>query len=569
MAYNNEIDDGLDDVDEQDYGNHAYNGNQNLKQVGYSVPFTVEQVREMLKCSQNPIYFIETYCKIISLDYGLIPFKLYDCQKRKVDTILNNRKVILMEGRQQGKTVTSAACILWYTLFQENKTVAILANKATAAREVLYRYQMMYEHLPIWMQQGIKTWNKGDVELENGCRILTAATSSSGIRGKSVNWLYIDEAAIIPNTVAEDFFTSVYPTISSGETTKILLTSTPLGYNHFWKFWNDAENNKNGFLPMFIHYSEIPGRTEVWAEQQRAMLGELKYNQEVLCKFLGSSNTLVGADAISRMSANTPEYSKDGLDVLTGPIENNKYVMVIDTSRGVGGDFSAFVVFDITEFPYKVVAKYKDNKVAPLLFPNIIYKVAKDYNSAYCLVEINDIGQQVADILYGDLEYENMFFTNTGLGTGTFVSGGKGLPGLRTTKQVKRLGCSLFKSLAESNKLLIQDADIISEISTFIEVRGTFKADEGYHDDLVMCMVLFSWLTNEPFFKDLTDLDLRKALFDGQAKQIEEELTPFGIINTGINDIDKQPEHMAGDLWFNGNPNDEILSMRRRWLENV
>ena len=189
--------------------NHSYNGNPNLKPIDYALNYTMDQVKEILKCSGDPIYFIENYCHIVSLDQGLVLFKLYDCQKEKVDTILNNRKVILMEGRQQGKTITAAACILWYTLFQSSKTVAILANKSSSAREVLHRYQIMYEHLPIWMQQGVKTWNKGDVELENGSRIITAATSSSGIRGKSVNWLYIDEAAIIPNTVAEDFFTSV------------------------------------------------------------------------------------------------------------------------------------------------------------------------------------------------------------------------------------------------------------------------------------------------------------------------------------------------------------------------
>jgi len=243
----------------------SYNGNPNLKQIGTVISYTKEQVNEIIKCSQDPIYFIESYCQIVSLDRGLIPFKLYDCQKEKVHTILNNRKVILMEGRQQGKTITSAACILWYTLFQENKTVAILANKSSAAREVLSRYELMYEMLPIWMQQGVKTFNKGDIELENGSKVFTAATSTSGIRGKSVNWLYIDEAAIIPNNVAEEFFTSVYPTISAGTTTKILLTSTPLGYNHFWKFWNEAEQGLNGFVPMFIPYNRIPGRDEKWA----------------------------------------------------------------------------------------------------------------------------------------------------------------------------------------------------------------------------------------------------------------------------------------------------------------
>ena len=551
----------------------SYNGNPNLKQIGTTISYTKEQVTEIIKCSQDPIYFIENYCQIVSLDRGLIPFKLYDCQKEKVHTILNNRKVILMEGRQQGKTITAAACILWYTLFQENKTVAILANKSSAAREVLSRYELMYEMLPIWMQQGVKTFNKGDIELENGSKVFTAATSTSGIRGKSVNWLYIDEAAIIPNNVAEEFFTSVYPTISAGTTTKILLTSTPLGYNHFWKFWNEAEQGLNGFVPMFIPYNRIPGRDEKWAAEQKAMLGELKFNQEVLCNFLGSSNTLINPDTIGKMSVKPYVYTKDGLDIFVEPEEEHIYMLVADTSRGVGGDYSAFTVLDITAYPYSVIAKYRNNKISPLLFPNIIYKVAKDYNKAYCLIEINDNGQQVADSLYMDLEYENVFFVGSNSKSGQYLSGGfssGATLGVRTTKQVKRLGCTSFKSLVESTKLLIHDPDIINEISTFIEVRGTHKADEGYQDDLVMCLVLFAWATNELFFKDLTDTNLRKALYEEQFKQIEENLTPFGIIENGIPE-EERPQIMTDAIWFNAASKSpqEIEEAQRRFLENV
>jgi len=551
----------------------SYNGNPNLKQIGTQMSYTLDQVKEISRCIQDPIYFIETYCQIVSLDRGLVPFKLYDCQKEKVNVILNNRKVILMEGRQQGKTITAAACILWYTLFQENKTVAILANKSSAAREVLSRYELMYEMLPIWMKHGVKTYNKGDIELENGSKVFTAATSSSGIRGKSVNWLYIDEAAIIPNNVAEQFFTSVYPTISAGVTTKILLTSTPLGYNHFWKFWNEAEQGLNGFTTMFIPYSKIPGRDQKWADEQRAMLGELKFNQEVLCRFLGSSNTLINPDTIGQMSVKPYVYSKDGLDVFVEPEEDHVYMLVADTSRGVGGDYSAFTVMDITSYPHSVVAKYRNNKISPLLFPNIIYKVAKDYNKAYCLIEINDNGQQVADSLYMDLEYENVFFVGSNSKTGQYLSGGfsQGATlGVRTTKQVKRLGCTSFKSLVEGHKLLIHDPDIINEISTFIEVRGTHKADEGYFDDLVMTLVLFSWATNESFFKDLTDTNLRKALYEEQFKQIEENLTPFGIIDDGTPEEEK-PQIMTDAIWFNAYSKspEELQEAQRKFLENV
>ena len=538
----------------------SYLGNSRLKQIGYKIDYTPEQIQEIMKCSQDAIYFIENYCKIVSLDHGLVPFKLYECQKRKVRTILDNRKVILMEGRQQGKTITSAACILWYTLFSDNKTVAILANKAAAAREVMSRYQGMYENLPIWIQQGIREWNKGSIELENGSKVFTAATAASGIRGKSVNWLYIDEAAIIPNNVAEEFFTSTYPTIMAGETT----SSTPLGYNHFWKFWNDSEQGINDFVNLFIHYTEIPGRDERWAAEQRGVLGDVKFAQEVLCSFLGSSYTLLDADTLSRMSPKQPIYSKDGLDVLEEPIraikddagklveQGHVYALVVDTSRGVEGDYSAFVVVDISANPYTVVAKFRDNKIAPMLYPTVIHTVAKNYNNAWTLVEINDNGQQIADILHHELEYEQILYVNRGK-NGQVVSGGFGGGssgnGVRTDKKIKRVGCSQLKTLIETKRMMVYDRDIISEFSTFIESKGSYAADEGYHDDLVMPLVLFGWLTTNPYFKELTDVNLRETIFETQINRIEEELTPFGFIEDGREDQGPQQYIEDGDLW--------------------
>ena len=530
----------------------SYHGNPNLKSIGHKHDFTQEQIKEYLKCQSDPIYFIENYCHIVTLDNGLQLFKLYDCQKKKVDIIINERKVILMEGRQQGKTVTAAACILHYTIFNADKTVAIMANKTASAREVLLRYQTMYENLPIWMQQGVKTWNKGDVELENNCRVFTAATTTSGIRGKSVNWLYIDEAAIIPNNVADEFFASVYPTISAGETTKILLTSTPLGYNHFWKFWNEAEKGTNGFVSHFIPYTDIPGRDEAWAEQQLKLLGELKFTQEVLCDFLGSSNTLINARTIATLSSKDPLYENpegNGVDIYEDPQENHYYCITVDTARGIGGDYSAFVVFDITEMPYKVVAKYRNNKIAPMLYPNVIAKVGQDYNNAFVLIENNDIGGQVVEILHEEIEYDNIFSTVTEKSR-QYVSPGFGKStrlGVNTSKQVKRQGCFNFKSLMEEKKLLVFDADIISEISTFVEKGNTYQADEGYNDDCVMCMVLFGWLSTMPFFKELVDVNTREGLYKQEVQSISQNLTPFVMRKSN-----EEPEAWVagGDYWL-------------------
>ena len=542
--------------------NNGYNGNSSLKRIGIDFSYSEDQVLELAKCAEDPIYFIDNYCYIVTLDHGIQPFKLYDCQKRKIKLIHDNRKVILMEGRQQGKTTSAAAYILWYTLFQESKTVAVLANKASTAREIMARYQLMFEHLPDWMQQGIKTWNKGDIELENGSIVFTAATTAAGIRGKSVNLLYIDEAAIIPNTVADAFFTAVYPVISAGQTTKILITSTPLGYNHFWKFWNDAVNKNNDFVPMFIPYSEIPGRDEKWALEQKRQLGDLKYNQEVLCKFLGSSLTLINSDTIEYMSTCPTVYSKDGLDLYEFPVKAvrdedteeliskpHSYVIVADTAKGVGGDYSAFVIIDVASVPYKLVGKFRDNKIAPMLYPSVIYKVARDFNMAYVLIEVNS-SEQVAHIMHNELEYENIIFVNRDTKTGQTVTGGFGggktQLGVQTDKRVKRIGCFTFKSLVEEKKLLITDGDTISEISTFIQVKDSYAADEGYHDDLVMPLVLFSWLTTNPYFKELNDVNIREAMYQSRIKQIEEDVVPFGFV---FNGTEEEYSVEDGEMW--------------------
>lgn len=526
-------------MEDIEYGMKYYNNNPNIKGVGQALQFTNEQVKEYLKCSEDVSYFINNYCKVVTLDFGLQPFKLYPYQEREMEVINENRKVIIMLPRQSGKTQTTAAYILWYTLFQANKTVAILAHKAPAAREVLYRYQLMYEHLPKWLQQGIRVWNKGNIELENGSIVFTSATSASGIRGKSVNLLYLDETSSIPNTIADQFFASVYPTISSGKTTKIIMSSTPIGYNHFWKFWNDAENDKNGFVPFFAPYTETPGRDAAWAEEQRRLLGEVKFNQEVLCHFQGSSFTLVNALTISKMSPQDPIYQKDGLDIYEKPIAGHAYFIAVDTAKGVGEDYSTFAIIDISEVPYKIVGKYRDNLISPMLYPSIIQKIGRDYNEAFVLIEINS-SEQVAHILYEDYEYDNMVFvsrTKHGQQVSGGFGGGSTQFGVVTDKKVKRIGCNAFKILVEENKLLIPDAQIISEISTFVQVKGSFEADDGYHDDLVMPLVLFSWATTSGYFREMSNIDLRRSMYAERMKNIEEELTPFGFYNDGSEEI--------------------------------
>ena len=518
---------------------HSYHGNPNLKPVGYQHEYTKEELSEYARCSTDYIYFIRTYCKIISLDRGLVLFDLYDYQEEFLHTIHHNRKVIAMLPRQHGKSAVSAAYILWYTLFNENKTVAIIANKGAAAREVLNRYQIMYENIPLWMQQGVLSWNKGSIDLESGCKIFTSATTASSIRGRSINFLYIDEFSSVAPNMAEEFYTSVYPTISSGLTTKILITSTPIGFNHFFKQWSDAKpiddieghEGKNGFVRIFIPYWRHPEHDDVWAEEQKKGLGDVKFTQECLCEFLGSSNTLINGTTLSNMSSSLPIRSSMGLDVYEEPIAGHFYFLAGDCAYGISGDYSAFVVVDATQTPYKLAAKYRNNKIMPMLFPSVIRKVALEYNMCHVLLENNDIGRQVLDILYQDLEYENLITTLVENGK-TMISPGFAATtqlGVKSNKVVKKIGCFTMKSLLEENKFPIFDADIINELSTFTEQNGSFKADEGKYDDLAISLMLFCWASSNPYFSELTNVSIREKIYREQMEQIEEQLTPFLI----------------------------------------
>lgn len=516
-----------------------YKGNPNLKVSGHQLEFTEEQISELIKCSKDPIYFIENYIQIVHLDKGLIPFELFPYQKEMITTFHSERFTICKIGRQQGKSITVIAYLLHYVLFNDVLNVAILANKSSTARDLLSRFQLAYEHLPNWMQQGVLNWNKGSLELENGSRIVASSTSSSAIRGGSFNCILLDEYAHVPNTVADEFFSSVYPTISSGESTKMIVTSTPKGMNQFYKMWSDAINGKNSFVPIEVHWSEFPGRDDAWKDETIKNTSEEQFTQEYECSFLGSINTLISATKIQQMAHFEPIESSAGLNIYEKPKEGRIYCTTVDVARGGNRDFSAFVVIDITTMPYKLVARYKNNEIKPLLFPEIIHRVLKTYNNSYVLVEINDIGGQISDALHHDMGYENIIMTQQRGRLGQVVGSGFGDIatdlGIRTTKSLKRIGCSNLKQLIESEKLIINDFDVIAELSTFIQKGPSFEAEDGSSDDLVMCLVFFGWLTDQKYFKELTEEDIRKRLYESQKENIESDMSPFGFVDDGIN----------------------------------
>ena len=530
-----------------------YLGNPNLKKANQSISWTKDQILEFVRCKEDPVYFARRYIKIVSLDEGLVPFNMYEFQEKLIRNFHENRFNICKMPRQTGKSTTCVSYLLHYAVFNDNVNIAILANKASTARDLLGRLQLAYENLPSWMQQGIISWNKGSLELENGSKISANSTSSSAVRGGSYNVIFLDEFAFIPNHIADDFFASVYPTISSGQSTKVIIVSTPRGMNHFYRMWHDSEKGKNEYIPTDVHWSEVPGRDQVWKEQTIANTSEQQFKVEFECEFLGSVNTLINPSKLRNLVYEDPVQRNAGLDIYKKSKPEHNYLLTVDVARGLGNDYSAFVVFDITNFPYQVVAKYRNNEIKPMLFPNIIQQTAKAYNDAWVLVEVNDIGEQVASILHYDLEYENMLMAamrgRAGQVVGHGFSGKKSQMGVRTTAQVKKLGCSNLKTLLEDDKIITTDYDIISELTTFAQKHNSFEAEEGCNDDLAMCLVIFSWLVAQDYFKEMTDNDVRKRIYEEQKKQIDQEMAPFGFLDDGINDITGSFVDNDGDRW--------------------
>ena len=528
-----------------------YLGNPNLKKVGTEIQFSKDQIKEYLKCKEDPVYFAMTYIKIISLDEGIVPFNMWDFQQELIESFHENRFNIAKLPRQTGKSTTCVSYLLHYILFNDNVNVGILANKLSTARDLLGRLQLAYEQLPLWLQQGIVVYNKGSMELENGSKILAASTSASAVRGMSFNIIFLDEFAFIPNHIAEQFFSSVYPTITSGTSTKVIIISTPNGMNHFYKLWVDAQKGRNGYAWNEVHWSKVPGRDAKWKETTIANTSERQFTQEFECEFLGSVDTLITASKLRTLAYDDVLTTNGSLDIYEQPISNHEYIICVDVSRGLAQDYSAFVVIDITHAPWRLVAKYRDKDVRPMLFPNIIFNVATNYNKAYVLTEVNDIGEAVSASLFYDLEYENVLMCamrgRAGQIVGQGFSGNKVQMGVKMSKTVKAQGCSNLKTLIEDDKLLVKDYNIVSELTTFIQVKQSFEADEGYNDDLVMCLVIFAWLVQQEYFKEMTDQDIRRRIYEEQKNAIEQDMAPFGFIDDGLEqeqEIDSQ-----GNIW--------------------
>lgn len=522
---------------------NTYNGNSNVKRDGVTHNFTQHEVEEYVRCSQDPAYFAKTYCKVINLDKGLIPFDLYPYQEKMFDQFTANRFNIVLACRQSGKSISSVAYLLWYAVFKPDQTIAILANKGDTAREMLGRVTLMLENLPFFLQPGARSLNKGSIEFSNNSRIVARATSGASIRGMSVNLLYLDEFAFVED--AATFYTSTYPVISSGKETKVIITSTANGIgNIYHKLWEGAVQETNEYKPFRVDWWDVPGRDEAWKIQTIANTSQLQFDQEFGNTFFGTGDTLISGEALMRLRALNPTrvLEDQSVRIYEEVQQNHAYVMTVDVAKGVGGDYSTFNIIDISQRPFKQVAVYQNNKISPILFPDIIHKYAKVYNDATVVIENNDQGGVVCNGLYYEYEYENMFLESAIKSNGL---------GITMNKKVKRLGCSHIKDLIEENKIEINDKNTILEISTFVAKGQSYEASDGNHDDLMMNLVLFGYFSNLSAFAEMSDINFKKFLFDQKMKQIEDDIVPFGFYDDGSEAIEriKSREDMIRDDW--------------------
>ena len=537
--------------------NQSYLGNPNVKRDGVLQQWTPDLLREYKKCMDDPIYFACNYVKVIALDKGLVNFDLYPYQEQMFKHFQEHRFNVVLACRQSGKSISACAYLLWFVLFNSEKTVAILANKGATAREMLARITLMLENIPFFLQPGSKALNKGSLEFSNNSRIIASATSGSSIRGMSVNLLYLDEFAFVER--AAEFYASTYPVVSSGIDTKIIVTSTANGIgNQFHKVWEGAVQGINQFMPFRVDWWDVPGRDEKWKIETIANTSQLQFDQEFGNTFFGTGDTLINAETLLSLRAKPYVSLLEGglMKVYQKPEKDHDYVMTVDVSKGRGQDYSTFTLIDISVRPFTQVAVYRNNTISPILFPNVIYKYAKSYNEAYVVVEANDQGSVVCNGLYHDLEYENMHVESAIKANAL---------GIEINRKTKRLGCSAIKDILENGKLQIVDEQTILEISTF-EARGqSYEATNGNHDDLMMNLVMFGYFVSTQYFADMTDINLKEMLFKQRMKEIEDNVVPFGIIDDG-SQYSQQIENME-DPWrvteetqrFIYDPDDPVL----------
>lgn len=508
-----------------------YNGLPYLKRANIPIQWTQEMLNEWVRCRDDIIYFAENYCSIEHVDYGIIKVQLRDYQRDMLKIMSDSRMSQHNLSRQLGKTTAVAIYLAHFVCFNEAKNVGILAHKGSMAAEVLDRTQQALELLPDFLQPGVITWNKNSIELENGCCISAFASSPDSVRGQSFALLYLDEAGFIENF--DETWKAILPVISSGRRSKIILTSTPNGMNHWYDLWEGSLKGVSGFTPYTATWTSVKGRMyneqnifddgKEWSANQIGASSLEAFNQEHNCNFMGTSGTLISGFKLSKMTFTEIEDSCNFYRYYD-PIPGHKYIISVDPAEGRGQDYSSFHVIDVTKYPYEQVGVYHSNEVSPLLLPTVIMKFAMEYNDAWVYIELNSTGGTVAKTLYIDLEYENVICESS-----------KDL-GLKQSKVTKAIGCSTLKDLIEKDKLILHDRKTVMEFRTFVEKGVSWAALDGFHDDLVMALAVFAYLTSQSKFNDFIEVDrnVGNDIFKREMDDIYNDFAP--VIMVSIDD---------------------------------
>lgn len=508
-----------------------------LMQAGLGLELTPLQQEEWVKCALDVVYFVENYYRITTIDRGFILFEPFEFQKEMLQAFQDNRFTILATSRQAGKTTVAAAFLLWFVLFHPDKEVAILANKERQAREIMDRMQKALQDLPFFLQSGLEKYGTTEMAFENGSKVFVYATSPDAIRGRSCSLVYLDEFAFVDGD--EEFWESVYPTLASGSSSRCIITSTPKGQRGmFYALWQGADpdenGNTNGFFKKKVTWQDVPhyANDPTFEESTRARLGDSRFLQEFCVEFRGSVGTLIPSQLLMAMRSKEVTELNEFTKVLYEYNPDHSYVAIGDVGGGLEQDYSVLTIFDVTEIPYKIAAKYRCNTISPLLFPFTMVDMCNHYGQCPLLVETNnDVGGQAITVLWYDLEYLETIMTSNDPkrgGSGTRVGGKGAKPGIKTTSRVRNIGCSNLKGLIETGKLEIEDMDTIDELSTFILKNDKYQADEGCHDDCVMTLVLFSWLVKQDWFEDLYSVNVSQEMKKTASEKAIEALIPFG-----------------------------------------
>jgi len=524
---------------------------KHIVRPGREIQFTPDMVKELSRCANDIVYFCEKYVTIIHPIKGEMIIKLYPFQKEMIKAMAENRFSIFCCGRQLGKSTCACIYLLWYALFNPTKTVAILANKQSTAASLIGDIKKAYAMLPAWMKPGVIKYDQLEIGFENDSRIFARATSADALRGESVSLMLADEFAFVPQEIAEDFWVSNFPTLSTGGS--VVVVSTPNGTaGKFYQLWTNAVTNKDSkWKHMKVSWESHPDRDAAWKEAQLQALGKIKFAQEHSVSFTGSAYTLIDGDTLSKLKSLDPVfYPEEGYYMWVKPVQNKIYMVTCDVAKGSNNDFHVASVWDVTQWHVngriEQVAIYRRNDVSIFDFKDKIKQICLQYNHAMAVIENNNLGSVVVQNLYFEDGYDNVWYDVD-----------KGDYGINANAKTKPLALSYFKEDVESGKMLIRSQDMLSELSYFEEVRtGIFQARQGrgFFDDTVVSGYWTSFALRSRFWEDhlsfiTKNANLNVATSNDNEQNDEEAMRSFmNTFGNGRADMDADMENFRNDL---------------------